>query len=147
LLFRLYSGYFGYFFWLFWLFLPLFSLSFIFMVFSAAFESFLSSLSEDSQSKYRVRILQYKNFMSSRGETQETLQSVQDFIVEMKEKYMTSTLWSLFSIIKSYFQYEYNLDLGQSLPGVVRLLKQWEKVEETTKSKILNFICIFSNLF
>ena len=94
--------------------------------------------------KYRARIEQYKTFLLSNGETVETPQSVQNFVVELKEMYMASTLWSIFSILKSYFEYEHRLDLGQNLPGVPRLLKQWEKVEETKKSKVLSYFLVLT---
>jgi hypothetical protein len=99
-------------------------------------DSFLSSLAPTSAAKYKVRIQQFELFCSI-NELEIIPQSVQVFIVELHEKYMASTLWNIFSMLKSYFLHLYQLDLALLLPGVPRLLKQWEKSESKTQSKVI----------
>jgi hypothetical protein len=37
--------------------------------------------------------------------------SVQSFLVELREKYIASTLWTIFTILKAYFVNQHQLDL------------------------------------
>lgn len=105
------------------------------MTFSDSFESFLRSLASTSEVKYRARVEHFLHYCAVEG-FEINPSTVQDYMEELYEKYMASTLWSIFAILKAYFQADYHVDLQNELPGVVRLLKQWEKTEETSQSKV-----------
>ena len=98
-------------------------------------DSFLSSLATNSAAKYKVRIEQFELYCKM-NDLEIVPQTVQLFIVELHEKYMASTLWTIFSMLKSYFLHLFQLNLTLILPGVSRLLKQWEKSEAKTQSKV-----------
>lgn len=102
---------------------------------TAPFDSFLQSLAPDSKVKYQARVNQFLSYCES-NELEVAPPSVQSFLVELHEKYMTSTLWSIFAMLKAYFTNQHQLDLKTLLPGVPRLLKNWEKQEEKNQSKV-----------
>lgn len=111
------------------------------MSYSVEFESFLKSLATDSEAKYRARVLQYFDYLEEHSLIPSDT-NVQDYFTHLHERYMTSTLWTIYSILKSYFLYQHHCDIGQSLPGVVRLFKQWVKSEETKQSKVIELLTV-----
>ena len=71
------------------------------------YESFLSSLAPSSAAKYRVRIDQLESYCKIQ-EMELIPSSVQLFLVDLHEKYMVSTLWSIFAIIITSWRHSSN---------------------------------------
>lgn len=110
------------------------------------FDSFLQSLAPESRVKYQIRVNQFLGYCQS-NELEVNPTSVQSFLVELHEKYMASTLWTIFAILKAYFVNQHQLDLKTLLPGVPRLLKNWEKQDEKTQSKVRTYSFFELTLF
>ena len=110
------------------------------------FDSFLQSLAPESRVKYQIRVNQFLGYCQS-NELEVNPTSVQSFLVELHEKYMASTLWTIFAILKAYFVNQYQLDLKTLLPEVPRLLKNWEKQDEKTQSKVRTYSFFELTLF
>jgi len=106
------------------------------MTFLTSFESFLRSLAPTSEGKYRTRSEHFIDYCEKESISISAV-AVHDYIEEMHEKYMTSTLWSIIAILKSYFQLEHQIDLQPQMSGVIRLLKLWQKSDETSQSKVI----------
>lgn len=105
----------------------------------APFENYLGSLNESSAQMYRKRVSFYKQYCESEELDASNCESVDKFIqfCHDQDLFAVTTLWTIFSIVNTYFTFVHNIKLLENLPGLVKKMKQWEKEYAVTKSATL----------
>ena len=108
----------------------------------SSWNTFLQSLSPKSIPSYQRWIKQFKEYQAihSNQLPNSSLEAeINDFFDDLHQSgKATSTLWSVYSIIKSYLLITQSYRLDERMPQLIRLLKNWQKKEEQKKSKVFS---------
>ena len=106
----------------------------------SSWDTFLGSLNEKSRPVYERWVKQFKNFQEihQKEVPNSTLETViNNFFDDLHQSgKATSSLWSIYSIIKSYLHITISYKLEDTMPQLVRILKNWAKKEDQKNSKI-----------
>ena len=101
---------------------------------------YLDSLAETSRATYSKRVGEYVEWCQ---EDQEPpldrfhADSIRLYLESLRntEAFAASTLWTIYSMISSYYESHHNHKVHTDLPMIQNLLKQWAKVDEVKKAK------------
>ena len=104
--------------------------------FKMAWETYLKSLGESSRPKYERWIQLFQEHQDSYDD-QSTFESrIINFFENLhNEGYAAKTIWSIYSIVKSYLQTTKSFHIEDQIPQLTRLIINWGKKEEVKKSK------------
>lgn len=101
---------------------------------------YLEGLAEGSRAAYTRRIEEYRSFCDGErdgkvrdpkdGET--VLQYV--CMLHDADLYAAKSLWTIYSMVSSYYEAFHNRKAHCDVPMIVTKLKQWEKTEEVKKA-------------
>jgi site-specific recombinase XerD len=114
-------------------------------------EVFQSSLKDASRQVYLKRVEDYVEWCGSAHEEPIDpfyADNVRKYLVTLKETedYAAKTLWTIYSMISSYYECHHNHKIHVDLPMIQTLLKNWEKEDEVKKAKSFTKEEIFSYL-
>lgn len=102
-----------------------------------AIEIFLDGLSENTRRYYENRINDFNQY-SLINQEKELAINIINYFYFLHETYLTSTIWSYYSVMKTYLNLTKNIDLKEKFPHLIKLLKQWEKKDEKKKSNVFS---------
>lgn len=109
----------------------------LFNMIKSSLEQYLDGLSPSSKASYEARITDFKAFeeQNSLAPRDETIVS---YFTSLHLTYATSTLWTYYSMLKTYLSLTNKFDIKHEVPQLVKMLKQWQKKEEKKKSQVFN---------
>jgi integrase len=101
-------------------------------------QNYLRSLNPSSSQSYQKIFDEFSTFRSSEAEKQKPLcEVVVDFFSMCHDDgYLTSTLWTRYSVIKTCLQISERFSVKDSVPHLSKMLKNWQKAEEQKKSRV-----------
>ena len=100
-------------------------------------QTWLNSLSEQSRTRY---IKQIEDFLAYSDESNEEniMKNIENYLEILHHHgMMTSTLFSILSILNSFSEYLGNLNFYEKNPLFIRILKQWQKKETIKQSLVI----------
>lgn len=95
------------------------------------------SLPETSKEKYNGAYLTFTNWTKSKDITIVTENILLAYFVELSKKLKPSSLWSIYSMLKSTLKFHDNIDIGKHLK-LSAFLKRTSKGYKGKKSKVLS---------
>lgn len=100
-------------------------------------EHFLETVKETSRPVYQKRVEEYHNWCSEFDHRAFEAESLLTYMKHLHDEgiFMTSTLWSLVSIIGTYMECYNGKKPAAELPLIHQLLKNWQKTEDTKKAE------------
>ena len=108
-------------------------------------EAFLNSLAGTSRIRYGHCFELYIDCSIDQNRDPSDSLSVITYLEELhKDGYKTSTLWSMYSMLASYFEFGLHIVLKTAQPIIKRKLELWEKEDSTKQSKVNYLIGIDS---
>jgi site-specific recombinase XerD len=100
-------------------------------------QTYLDGLAPASRPTYESRIKDFSAYIE-----EDNARPLDDLIVtyfsRLRKTYSTSTLWTQYSVIKTYLNLTRKYDIKKEVPQLPKLLKQWQKKEEKKKSSVFS---------
>ena len=101
-----------------------------------SWQSFVNALNENSRPKYQHWASSFQSYQDkNNGSVADTVIGFFENLHE--ENYATSTIWSIYSIIKTYLQITQNFRTADEISRLTKMFKNWEKEEEVKNPKYL----------
>jgi len=98
---------------------------------------FVNSLAASSKLKYNRTVLEYHDYCEDEGFMPNEPLNILKFLNDQHEvaQLAASSLWTIGSILVSYFQKVRGVNPYIAVPGLRNTLKNWQKHEETKRAK------------
>ncbi len=103
------------------------------------FERLLTTYATASQAIYRKRVEEFKNFCAEENlnfETESLLQYLHFLRSDKEFEYRATTLWTIHSILNTWFTVVHGINPYESDPLIKKTLKGWSKADEITKASV-----------
>lgn len=102
------------------------------------YDNFLGTLAKSSQPIYRKRVQEFFEFCAAKGVDRNEPYNLLEYLTFLKNdedfEYSGSTLWTISSMISSWFLATNGINTKVAVPMLFRQLKQWKKQDETKKA-------------
>ena len=106
------------------------------------FNIFVNTLLDASKYRYLYRLKLYKQYCNEFDKQAQNPSSVYDYVNFLRNnkehKFAGSTLWSICSIIRSWFLHVHTMDLFALYPALKNLLKNYSKADKVKKASALS---------
>ena len=97
----------------------------------------LDSLNSDTRGMYQRRLSDFFEWRDANPQFVAHLDAIEHFIENLHDEgMMISTIRSILSPLKSFFEYTERINFYKDNSIFMRVLDQWEKKEETKKSLV-----------
>lgn len=102
------------------------------------FESMVKTLALKSQPAYRKRALEFIEFCRKTGRDCNDCRNLGQYLSHLRTdeefEYSASTLWTVCSMISSWYLATHKISVKDADPMLYRMLKQWDKQDERKKA-------------
>lgn len=101
-------------------------------------ETYINAHKENSRKMYKHWMIDFQQFVSKTSDPNNHSQNLLEYFNLLHGTYVTSTIWSISSVIKQYMLIQYKVDVDMEVPLLKAMFKNWQKSEEKKKSKVFS---------